>query len=732
MAAAADKFGKKSKRGFRDASSAAINFRSVLGGVLAAGVISRGMMALRQGIGEVTREFVEFDQALTAAGAKFGGLRRGSPVFAELEAKARELGATTEWTATQAGQALESLAMAGFTADQAMASLAAVTDLATGASVELEEATSMAADALGAFNLRTKDSAQLAKNLTRINDVFAQTVTSSNVVMEDLFETMKFAGPVMTGAGADVETFSALVRELGNAGIKGSLGGTALKNAYLKLAGPVPKAAKLLKKLGVETTDADGNLRDMTYIIDDLKSALGGMGTAQRSAALNTIFGQRAIAGMNVLLSAGGEKLRGFRDEAYGAAGASNALAEDMRKSLMNRLKTLKSALIETGFRVIEAFQKDFPNALDAAIKKVRELDVKPIIKGIKTAIEVVKTLFRWGKKLAPVIGAVAAGFVTFKIAATIAVGIEMLAGAFAVLAPAIMGASSAFGALGAIIAANPIGAIVTAVALLTAGVIWLWQNWDTVVIKLWKAYQAIRSFASEAWKVLSNLLENPFFVAVSMLVAPWLTAAALIIKHWEPVKKFFQEVLAFWEDILGISPGGVVKFWKETLGIGDTKAEGMKGAFSGARGADKKFFDEAKIAERALLDEQKKLTDQIAATSKKMEGANKKEKALLEKKVITLTENLENLNTAIKNASARVGQAPPASAPPPRSPFGGGIKGMDFGFRKPPNEAKEENRKKMGFTGKITLSGAPPGTKLETTETNMPPIKKEVLGANP
>jgi len=160
MGTAADKFGRKSKSSFAMANRSALTFKKTVGAILTAGILRRGFGLLAQGIRTAATEFVTFDDAITKAGAKFPAvIKRGTDEFKRLQAVARGVGATTKFSATEAAEGLDFLAMAGFNAEQAMAALPAVTNLAVVADADLARATDIASDALGSFNLMTQDSA---------------------------------------------------------------------------------------------------------------------------------------------------------------------------------------------------------------------------------------------------------------------------------------------------------------------------------------------------------------------------------------------------------------------------------------------------------------------------------------------------------------------------------------------------------------------------------------------
>jgi TP901 family phage tail tape measure protein len=315
----------------------------------------------------------QFEQSIVNASAKFPeGVKRGTDAFKALEDAARKTGSITEFTASQSAEAINFLAMAGFNAENAIAALPGVVDLATASSLDLGTATDIASDSLGAFNLMTKDSGQLGRNLQRVNDVIAKTATSANTSVTDLFEAIKDGGPVATTAGASLETFAALAGTLANAGIKGSRAGTTLKNTFLSIAAPSSAAAKILKRLSVSTQDADGNMLDIVETLDSLNKALDGLGTAERSAILEGIFGKIPIAGVNVLLAAGTDQLKGYRRALEGAGGASADMAGIMRDTLQGRLNSLKSAVEGVSISLFSMTNGPLVNAIEKTTEYVR------------------------------------------------------------------------------------------------------------------------------------------------------------------------------------------------------------------------------------------------------------------------------------------------------------------------------------------------------------------------
>jgi TP901 family phage tail tape measure protein len=367
---------------------------SQIGGRVATG----GLMALGVGAAIVARQFIKFDDAIFAAAAKFGDLnittKEGQATMEQLRKTARKVGEETKFNAVEAAQGLDFLALAGFNTEQAMSALPGVVSLATVANIDLATATDIATDSLGAFNLMTDDSVQLQKNLTRVNDVFAKTTATSNTNLTDLFESVKKGAPTFTAAGQSIESFSALVGTMANSGVKGSEAGTQLRNMMLRLVKSSPQAQKEISRLGVNIKDSEGNFLDVIDIIGQFETGLKGMGTAQRSQALSTIFGSRAVTGMNILLAEGSGKLRSYRDELLNAGGSAQEMAAIIEQSAGNRIKALGSALTELGFKFIETFAVDGKNAISSLTESIRAFDPTPIISAFSAIITVVKLLW--------------------------------------------------------------------------------------------------------------------------------------------------------------------------------------------------------------------------------------------------------------------------------------------------------------------------------------------------
>ncbi len=497
-----------------------------------------GLAAIGTGLAIATREFINLDNSITKAGAKFKDLDVTSADYQdrlkELSAAARDVGSDTEFMASEAAGALDKFALAGFKSSQAMALLRGTTNLATAADAELITAVDIATDTLGAFNLMVEDTTHLEKNLNRVSDVMVKTTTTANTNLEELFESVKKGGPAFTAAGQDIETFSALAGIMANAGVKGADAGTNLRNVMLRLAKPTGEAADVLKQLGIVTQDEAGNFLDIVDIIGDFEKGLEGMGTAQRTAALTTVFGTRAVTGMNILLAEGSDNLRTYRDTLLESGGAAQTMAEAMRQSIGNRLKVLKSSLLELGLQFIDAFQEKGRDLLDQLIESIQNFDMQRIIVPVRNAVQLFKQFAKIVRDNIGLIKAIGIGILAFVVAIkAITVAMKI----YTVVQWLLNTATWAF----------PVFAIIAGVIALIAIVVLLVKNWDKVVNFLTNVWNKVVDFVvgglKKLWNKFSELLDNPFFVAIGILFAPWLTIPALIIKHWEPIKEFFTDL---------------------------------------------------------------------------------------------------------------------------------------------------------------------------------------------
>lgn len=453
MQKAAARFGFGADKSFRKASRSAGRFSSITKGIVAGLGITKGISLVTQGLGSITTGFIAFEKAARGATVRFKDIGPDAADFAQqmrtVRDSAREAGATTEFTATQAAEALDFLARAGFNSAEAMGALGGMINLATASGEEFARVADISSDLLGAFGLNTDDTTQKIKNLNRVNDVLVKTANSANVTIEDMFETMKVAAPIGKQLGIEIEEIAALTAVMGNSGIKGSVAATALKNAFLRLSTGGSAVTKTLQGIGVEVDDGTGNMRKFTDILADVGQEIKGLGTLEQSKVLDALFGKRAIAGASNLIDNIGQ-LREFEKTLKSAGGTAEKTAAIMRQSLDAKLKTLISTVTELGFKFLEAFEVKGKKGIEAITEAIRKFDVKPVIAFFEKVASGIAFIWEWRAAIMSIVGV----FFVFKILIGLLTAISIIA------------------------SANPFGLIVigiaAAVAGITALIVWL------------------------------------------------------------------------------------------------------------------------------------------------------------------------------------------------------------------------------------------------------------------
>lgn len=331
---------------------------------LAGGALTKQVMSLG----------MSFEKTLLDAGNKFEpGIKKSSALFTQLGTAAKDVGGATEFSSSQAAVALNDLAGAGFNANQAIAGLPKVVDFATAASLDLGLASEVATKALGAYGMKSDDPKILADNLQRVTDVLMKTDALSSTNISSIFEAFKEGGPVAKSAGLSLETFSAGIGVLGTAGIEGSNAGTTLKNVVLSLAAPTTEAAAAFARFGIKTKDIAGNLRDPIAVLEELGLKTSKLGTADKSAAIEGIFGKIPLAGVNVMLDKIGD-LKSQRDELVKSGGQVQLVATSKRAGGTSSWDNFTSGIEAMGLKAFDVIGPDMTKGIELATEAVGRL----------------------------------------------------------------------------------------------------------------------------------------------------------------------------------------------------------------------------------------------------------------------------------------------------------------------------------------------------------------------
>lgn len=404
-------FAKSSEKDLKKVNDA-ISAKSVMKGVLGARVVTAGFAAVENQVRSTVDEFIAYDHAITKASARYG-FDKQTKEFKDLSDAAREVGQKTKFMASEAAEGIDFFAKAAIKHTDAIKLIKPTAELAMAADLDIASAADIATDSLGAFKIETSEFAHVA-------DVLAYTANNTNTDLAEMFETIKKSGPVMRMIGGSLEHFSAMVRPMAAAGIKGSIAATSLKNAMLNLSTNSGSAGDALQELGIKTfkvVKGKKEIKELFVILGEIENKLSKKGSSDRAKYMEALFGKEAVAGMEVVLSTGVDNLRKMAQEALEADGYTAELAKKMGESYENKLKTLQSSLVEIGFKVIDQFGDKIPKAIDYLNEKFVSIDAKQVEEKITGIINTGKSVIQTIKDLTPLIKGAAIAWVSYRLA---------------------------------------------------------------------------------------------------------------------------------------------------------------------------------------------------------------------------------------------------------------------------------------------------------------------------
>lgn len=277
-----------------------------------------------------------------------------------LKDTAQEMGATTQFSATEAANALSYMALAGWDANQSASALPGVLNLAAASGMELASASDMVTDYMSAFGMSCEQSGYFA-------DMLAYAQSNANTTAELLGESYKNCAANMAAAGQDVETTTSLLAMMANQGLKGSEAGTALAAVMRDLTAKMTDGAIKIGDTSVAVQDANGNYRDLTDILQNVESATNGMGDAEKAAALSSTFTADSIKGLNLILNAGVSNAADFENQLRNSGGTAENMANVMNDNLAGAMKSLQSRAETFGNAIYESFSVQLKDAVNAA-----------------------------------------------------------------------------------------------------------------------------------------------------------------------------------------------------------------------------------------------------------------------------------------------------------------------------------------------------------------------------
>ena len=291
----------------------------------------------------------DFDDAMSKVQAMSGAT---GEEFEQLRELAKEYGATTRFSASEAAEGMTFLAMAGLEVNEIIDTMPGLLSLAAASGMDLGRAADITTNILSGFGMAAHEAGRVA-------DVLAKGASSANTSVEQLGDAMAVVAPVASTLGLEVEGLTAAVGFMSDAGIQGQQAGRMLRQGMLRLASPTGEAEKLIKELGINVFDAEGNMKTLDKVVGELAKGLKGMSSQAQTAALATIFGAESVAGWTALLDRGAEELARYTSELQASQGAATAMAATMEDNIGGAFRTMKSAIEGLLFEIGDVLKDD-------------------------------------------------------------------------------------------------------------------------------------------------------------------------------------------------------------------------------------------------------------------------------------------------------------------------------------------------------------------------------------
>ena len=460
-----------------------------------------------------------------------------------LSALAKEMGETTAFSATECAEALNYLALAGYDTQEMVDTLPTVLNLAAAGDMELAEASDMVTDAMSALGMETSDADVMV-------DQMAKTASSTNTSVAQLGEGILKIGATARNVKGGTAELNTALGILANNGIKGAEGGTHLRNVILSLQEGCENGAIAVGDMSVQVYDAEGNMRSLNDILGDMNTAMDGMTVEEKNNIISKIFNKTDLASVNALLANTGDTWDDLQNSITNSAGAAQQMADTQLDNLQGQLTLLKSAL----------------EGLAISIGEILMPYIKSIVSHIQSFVDWLNNLDERTQKIIVTVALVVAAIGPVLI---IVGKVISSVGTIMTIIPKIVSlmgtVKTAMAGLNATMAANPIGLIITAIGLLVAAFIYLWNNcegfrefwinlWEKVkeiAVTVWNgikdffqaAWEAIKSTAETVWNGIKDFFTG-IWEGIKNTVSTVMNAIHTVISTvWNAIKTVFETV---------------------------------------------------------------------------------------------------------------------------------------------------------------------------------------------
>ena len=520
-----------------------------------AGVTALGTIAVKTG--------ADFDSAMSKVAAVSGAT--GSEMDA-LREKAREMGSKTKFSASEAAEAMNYMAMAGWKTNDMLSGIEGIMNLAAASGEDLASTSDIVTDALTAFGLSASDSGHFA-------DILAAASSNANTNVSMMGETFKYAAPVLGSLGYSAEDSAIAIGLMANAGIKSSQAGTALRSAITNLAKPTDTVASAMEQYGISLTDSSGKMYSLRELMEQLRQKLGGLSEAEQAQAAASLFGKEAMSGMLAIINgstADFEKLSNAidtcSDTVDGYNGTTEKMAAVMQDNLAGQVTILKSQLEELAISFSDILMptiRSVVSRIQDLVDKLNQLDPRTketIAKIALIAAALGPMLVVLGKTISSV--------------GTVFSAVSKLPALFSSVQSGIGAITGALGvSLGSLLA------IIAAVAALVAAFVHLWKTNDEFksnIIAIWEQIKSTFTGLTQGITDRLNALGFDFESFTDVLKAAWDGLCNLLAPIFEGVFQNISNIFSGFADIflnsldvlIGLFTGDWEQCWDGIKGI--------------------------------------------------------------------------------------------------------------------------------------------------------------------
>lgn len=502
------------------------------------GGLNKAFAGMGVAIGGVAGVATKFGMNFEAQMSKVGAISGASAKDVELLTnKAKEMGRTTKFSATESGQAFEYMAMAGWKTADMMGGIEGIMNLAAASGENLASVSDIVTDAMTAFGMKANEAGRFA-------DVLAAAASNSNTNVGMLGQSFKYVAPLAGSLGYSVEDTAVALGLLANAGIKADTAGTVLRSTLTNMAKPTKEMNIVMEELGLSLTDSEGNMKTLEQVIVDLRQSFSGLTETQKAEKAATLAGKEAMSGLLAIVNASDADFQKLTNAIDNSNGKAKEMADTMNNNLKGSFTLLGSAAEGLGIAFYDKFSEPLKNAVDAVTEKVSVLTEKlasgeldNVLSGIASAI---------------------AGIGTAILTLNVIYVIQDLINVFRGLNAVTKLGTAIQGAFNLVMSMNPISLVIIAVAGLTAAFITLWNTsedfrnfwinlWNTIKEVVVTVWNGIIGFFTETIPSWIENLKQWFMALPEYFSQLWQDIKQFFVNGWNAIADFFTQTIPNW-----------------------------------------------------------------------------------------------------------------------------------------------------------------------------------------